>query len=949
MSRFGFDATQWARLSPLLDEALDQPADQRERWLSALPADVADLREVLADLLGGADAAPPTLPALERDEPDTHRAGECIGPYRLLRPLGQGGMGSVWLARRSDGVLQRPVALKMPRLTPARTPGGAAGGHLAERLARERDLLAGLEHASIARLYDAGLDDSGQPYLALEFVEGLRIDAHCDAHQLDLGARLRLFLQAVRAVAHAHAHLVVHRDLKPANLLVDSAGQLKLLDFGIARLLDEGAATPSELTREGGRPMTREYASPEQVAGQPVGTASDVYSLGVVLYQLLTGSRPYRPARDSAAALEEAIVCAEPPRPSVVAGDPARRRALRGDLDTIVLQALKKAPNERYATADALAEDIERYLGHRPIQARADSLGYVLRKLWARHTAALTAAGVAVATVLGSAVLALWLAQRADAERQRAADVKDFVTALLRDASPYYAGDVSEVTTRQLLQQARQRLQKSAPLRADVRAELEAIVGEALMSFGDLEGAEALVSAAVQTARRELGEDHRETTRARLVQAQVLRLRGRGKELQQALDELMPVVRRHGDSDPEALVLGLTNQALLVQDRGAYAEAVRLAEEAASLAAQRLPATHPERIGAANLLALTYRMNGRPADARDAAARALAMIAQAHGDEPHPRRLEALGVHGRALADLGDLDGGSRQIEAAIAEGTRMYGADHLTVGVLQQNVVAYHLDRGDLDAAERRSAEALRVIRKHTQPDSYMQAVTAMTRGLVLLERLQAGPALLLLDPAATVLDKTVGPSHDLALAAHAHQALALAALGRIDSAAAIVAPLPGRAASAAPHVRLRVGLAEARLRRHQGATDLAQAALQPWVETPPANPRARHERLRALTELGWVHQSRADAAQARRCWQDALAEAGKLESIASPTQAQAQLGLGLLDLAEGRPAAALPHLQQAEAVLARQAPGSPLAAEVSRALAHARALPVGRTPVAR
>lgn len=931
MSHFGFDSADWPRLSPLLDEALALPSADRAAWLQALPEEHTDLRGALAALLAQEQAPAPTLPKMDPDDPDPHAPGDVTGPYRLVRLLGQGGMGSVWLAQRSDGLLQRPVALKLPRSTAARP-------ELAERLARERDLLAALTHPNIARLYDAGIDSGGQPFLALEVVQGVRIDEHCSLMKLDVPARLRLFLQAARAVAHAHSQLIVHRDLKPSNLLVDRSGQVKLLDFGIAKLLGDEAAQASDLTQQSGRLMTREYASPEQLTGQPVGTASDVYSLGVVLYELLTGQRPYRPERDSAAALEEAILHQDPQRPSdsVTAG--ASRRALRGDLDTIVLKALKKSPAQRYATVDALADDIERHLDHRPVLARPDSLGYVLRKLWARHTPALAAAAVAVVAVTLGVVLALWQAQRADTERQRASDVKDFVTALLRDASPYYGGDVGQVTAQQLLQQARKRLESAAPSRPEVRTELDAIVGEALMSFGDLDSAEPLVTQAVLRARAELGDEHRETIRARLVQAQVLRLRGRSEELKNDLDALLPILRRHARRDPEALVLGLTNVALLANDRGAYADSLLVAQEAAALAQQSLPEGHPERIATSNLLALAYRFNNKPKEARDVAARSLQQIQLVYGKDPHPRRLEALGIHGRALADLGDLKGGSQQIEAAIAEGTRMYGADHLTVGVLQQNVVAYHLDNGDLDAAEQRSAQALRVIGKHTKADSHMYAVTAMTRGLVLLTRLQPAPALELLEPATATLTGALGPTHDLTLAASAHRVLALTALGKTTPASEAVALLPERAASAAPHVRLRVALAQSQVSRLQGKPGVALQALQPLVGASAPTSKARYERTRALAELGWVHRARQDAVAARAAWQEALSEARQLEARPTPVQAWARLGLATLDMEAGQAASALPQLQQAQALLEPVAPSSSLAGEVAllRGRAH-------------
>jgi len=321
----------------LLDTALSLPPGERESWLEELPPEHESLRHLLRDLLGREDVLKlrgflATLPKLTTDAAPMEigaATGEVIGPYRLLRELGVGGMGSVWLAERMDGALKRNVALKLPHV-------GGTRASLAERMARERDILAALEHPHIARLYDAGVASDGRPYLALEYVQGEPIDGFCERHALDIDARLRLVLQVARAVAYAHAHLIVHRDLKPSNIQVDAEGQVHLLDFGIAKLLDTGAgagAVPeSQLTRLTGRALTPEYASPEQIRGESVSTASDVYSLGVVLYELLTGARPYRTKPGSGPlSLTDAILSAEPARPSEAAPRASRhcRRARR--------------------------------------------------------------------------------------------------------------------------------------------------------------------------------------------------------------------------------------------------------------------------------------------------------------------------------------------------------------------------------------------------------------------------------------------------------------------------------------------------------------------------------------------------------------------------------------------------------------------------------------------
>lgn len=331
----------WSILLRHLDEALELPPAQRATWWAALAPSLGPLAPALRQLLderGAIEtsdflAALPPLPAGAGAPGRGLAMGRRIGPYALLRELGQGGMASVWLAERADAAHQREVALKLPWL-------GPKAGNIVERFAREREILSTLTHPHIASVLDAGIDGD-QPWLALEYVQGEPITNHAARHSLSIAARLRLFLQVLQAVQHAHAQLVVHRDLKPANVLVDERGQVKLLDFGVAKLLaGDGAAHATELTQLGGRAMTPQYASPEQVAGHPLGTASDVYSLGVLLYELVTGRLPYVLSRATPAALEEAILDAQLRLPSSLVADKSMSRALRGDIDTIVMLSL---------------------------------------------------------------------------------------------------------------------------------------------------------------------------------------------------------------------------------------------------------------------------------------------------------------------------------------------------------------------------------------------------------------------------------------------------------------------------------------------------------------------------------------------------------------------------------------------------------------------------------
>jgi WD40 repeat protein/serine/threonine protein kinase len=427
-------APEFSRLSTLWDESIEMTPAQRDAWLAALevsePRLAAVLREMFA--LQSGDQGRRFLETSDRlaghvaalVEADPGLIGRQFGPYRVLALLGHGGMGSVWLAERADGLFTRQVALKL--IHPA-----LKSRVMSERFAREREILASLHHAHIARLLDAGISDDGQSFLALDYVAGTPFTTYCDERRLTIRERLELFRQILGAVQYAHAHGVIHRDLKPANILVTAEGQVQLLDFGVAKLLTEGEAKETELTQLGGRALTPDYAAPEQIAGAPITTAADVYALGVMLYELLTGERPYKLKRDSRGALEEAILQADPAAPSRVAFKDAAAAAratsakklsstLRGDLDTIAIKALKKLPAERYATANAFGEDIERYLRGDVVLAQRDSVAYRTWKFARRHRVALAAAGVLILTLAGGLAATSYEARVASKQRDSA-------------------------------------------------------------------------------------------------------------------------------------------------------------------------------------------------------------------------------------------------------------------------------------------------------------------------------------------------------------------------------------------------------------------------------------------------------------------------------------------------------------------------------------------------
>ncbi len=524
----------WQQIFVLLDTALELDSSQHRAWLEALPAEQARLSPMLNSLLrahadvatGDFMRAPATFSLATEPAPPGLAAQSIVGPYRLLREIGQGGMASVWLADRPDGLLERQVALKLPHVS-----WGIAS--FAERMTRERKILASLTHPNIARLYDAGIAADGRPFLALEYVDGQPINAYAAAAGLSVRARLELSVQVARAVAYAHTHLVVHRDLKPSNILIDAQGQAHLLDFGIAKLVDpqfgDAADEGSQLTLATGRALTPDYASPEQIRGDAIGTASDIYSLGVVLFELLAGARPYRLKSGlGAAALAEAIARVETPHASVAATEPVLKRQLSGDLDAILAKALAKDPSERYATLDALADDLERHLRGEPVQARPASRWYLAERWVRRHKAESAIAVALLVAALGGAyaqvlvllalgvgaVVALWQRNRAlrQAELARAAlaraeQVKNFIASIFTQAVPR-AGHGGAVTAVDLLQAAARRVDADLAAQPEVAAELGALIGTSFNDLGDYRAGLEWLTKVVELCTRTVGATH---------------------------------------------------------------------------------------------------------------------------------------------------------------------------------------------------------------------------------------------------------------------------------------------------------------------------------------------------------------------------------------------------------------------------------------------------------
>jgi eukaryotic-like serine/threonine-protein kinase len=627
---------QWPLVSRLLDEALSLDEDEQRAWLAALPNEHAALRPVIERLLGRRDDAARFFERLPQpdaaaEQPaavsaDGHVAGSRVGPFELLQPIGRGGMGSVWLARRTDGALDLPVAVKLPFLE-------GSGALLAERFTRERQILAALNHPNIARLHEAGVTPEGQPYLALEYVEGESLLTHCERGAFTVRRRLELFLQVLRAVQYAHSNLVIHRDLKPSNLIVTATGDVKLLDFGIAKLLDRDTrrARQTELTQVYGSMMTLDYASPEQVLGEPLTTATDVYSLGVILFELLTGTRPYRLKRGTRAELEEAILTGAAERPSqAVTADFASsastslgvcRRALRGDLDTIVMKSLECDAAARYPTVDAFARDCERYLQGMPVLAQPQGAIYRLGKFVGRHRVAVGAAAAVLVALLVGLGTAVWQARVAvaqsrvaeqEAHKQRA--VQSFLTALF-DRNTRLQPDAAaarSMTVRELLIDASDRVQGSLGEAPTVKLELLTTVGRLLREIDEYERSATLNRQAIALAR-----EHGLTTADAYVEAliglaTVARVLGHGPEAIEARAESLRVLDARGDRT--SLLRARASINTVAQMAPDARQEIAIVQEGARLFEKRY-SNDPAYFNALWILGNLYRTQQAPAEA----------------------------------------------------------------------------------------------------------------------------------------------------------------------------------------------------------------------------------------------------------------------------------------------------------------------------------------------
>ncbi|MEO8160243.1 MAG: serine/threonine-protein kinase, partial [Arenimonas sp.] len=716
-----------------LDELLELDGKLRSQRLAMIQATDPGLASELGKLMALEAERPDFLsePVMTADALGM-QPGQEIGPYRLVSPLGEGGMGQVWLAMRADGLYERRVAIKLLR------PGlGDIGLHA--RFTRERQILARLGHAHIARLLDAGISADGQPYLALDYVRGEPITDYAQKLALDVRTRLQLFLQVCAAVSHAHANLVVHRDLKPSNILVTSAGEVCLLDFGIAKLLDQDQQQAGEITRTGSRAFTLHYAAPEQLRGEVITTMTDVYALGVLLYELLTECRPYSLARASDAAWEEAILDAEPGKPSQLAmkrareteslADRRRARALSGDLDNILLKTLSKQPEQRYASVEALAQDLRRYLDGQPVQARAQSLGYRAHKYLRRHALGLFV-GVGATTVLAVALgIVSWQASKAVKEASRAQAMQDFVIALFENSGN--ATSTRGVDVRALLDAGVARADTELAAQPLPRAELLGLIARLRSGLGDDAQALALLDRQ-QELLKPLGASASTSLvlDAAALRGHSLRQLGRERDCLGALGPLLPMAQAAAAAAPLPVAAFLSQLGRCHAELEGTAVARDLFGQALQL--RRAHANAGASVAESeNDLALLV-----PADKRLAALRKALAHLRGSGGEQNALGVEIwrnMGMTYEVLHNALEAEAAYRQsLDIALAR----FGANHPRTSAAQQRLAGVLLGTGKLAEAERLLALAQDSLQARWGADSPQLAEQEGMRGMVALER---------------------------------------------------------------------------------------------------------------------------------------------------------------------------------------------------------------------
>jgi serine/threonine-protein kinase len=899
----------WQRIEALFNRVVELPERERVAALERGSAGDIALRDAVARLLAAhahehSRVGSIVGRAVEAASPPSGRAGAAAGPYVLVRALGEGGMGSVYVARRSDDVYAAEVAVKILKL-------GTVDGDAARRFRAERRILAELNHPCIARLLDGGMTDDGRPYLVMEYVDGPPIDVYCSENALSTRGVLELFRKVCDAVQYAHGRLVVHRDIKPANILVPSNGSPKLLDFGIAKLLaDDPTTGDARLTRTGLRPMTPSYASPEQVQGEPVSTATDVYALGVLLYELLTGVLPYPAEATAGRTLEDAILSHTPAAPSVaLTTRPGARatsggtrnaaaRSLRGDLDTIALKALQKDPARRYASVEQLSDDLGRHLSGLPVRARPDTVGYRVGKFVRRNTGAVSAAALSFILISGLAANSAWQAERLERERDavrlerdKAAAVSAFLVGVFEASDPNQAKGV-DVTARDVLAAGRGRAMEELAATPEVQAEVMAAIGSVYSSLGDYAAADSVLTDRLDRAREHWGEESAEYADALLDLGSLRTRQGRIEEAERAIRGAVAIDTAALGPDAGATADAWSALADLYVTTGEPGRA-----EAPLLEALRIRrATGGDSLGPMTTLAVAYGDMQRLDESIDMSRRVLDARRRMYGSD-NTAVAATLNNLGGALAKAGRHEEAAERLTEGLEITGRILPPGHPSIQALRNNLASELVGLQRYDEAQALLDSVASTLR--ARGDAVLLGRTLINVAAVASLRERNADALAALQEAFELLRPVLGPGHPFLGVVHSGIGHQQHQLGRIAEAeASFLAALrvqragssqdpsiahtlrnygrllvqAGRVAEAGPLIdeaavlyarafppsdpqRLSFDVVRAELLLSRGERDEARAILEQVVTTAPGgDPRTAraHELLRTEFQVG-------------------------------------------------------------------------------------------------
>jgi eukaryotic-like serine/threonine-protein kinase len=709
------DRARWRELEPLLDEALELTPAEQQTWIAKLRTTSPDLAAEVERLLAG-DAAASAAGFLSEQTgivmPDIALAGVQVGAYTLERPLGEGGMGWVWLARRTDGRFDGVAAVKLLNVG-LLTPAGQ------ERFRREGSALARLAHPGIARLLDAGVATSGQPYLVLEHIEGEPADAFVANGQLTIAQRIELVLQVLAAIGHAHANLIVHRDIKPSNILVTADGTAKLLDFGIAKLLSSDALDErTSLTIDGQRALTPEFAAPEQIEGGDITTATDIYGVGALLYVLLTGHRPFDLGGRSLAEVRHVICEVEAPRPSHVAahhGEHRLVRELRGDLDAIVMKALRKEPARRYASAAAFADDLRRIQRGQPVIARPDSVSYRTRKFVRRHRGGVVVAAAIPLFLSGAVVRERGLRARAEQETRKARAVEEYLVNVFDMADPYAPPNITgeEVTARALLDRGAARVDSALADQPQVQAELHGVLGRVYTNLAIYDKAVPLLRRALEQQRAQYGERSLPAATAMVQLGMALTQQSQYDEAERLLRDALAIRRSSLGNTDTLTARALTGLGMLLQEKEDLAGAERTFEESLAIMRRRLGPSDPAVGLSMNDLGVLQFLKGDYDKALANYRGALAIQVAAFG-ENHPKTAQVLHNLAQTQELRGELGEAEVLYRRALASKRATLGNAHPSVTINLNNLGAMLIRiPGKVNEAEPLIREALALDRQ--------------------------------------------------------------------------------------------------------------------------------------------------------------------------------------------------------------------------------------------